>query len=460
MQGVCNTAVLQGSNIGTHHFGLNFTSSLGLQPQTDKSNKWTSLGSYTGTDKAARHEGTDPLLLSGIFKTPLSAPFKPANSLISVTSLVNVNQWFFNGNAPSICLQTGNVCTPRPFAMTAGAGDATMQQLIASDIPTTETYEVEQLWESQKQLYETLKEGDAAVYSNDPILSAFVADKEDETIGKLYDVKEQVGNAFTPSATLELQLTQRESDIKLLSTQIAVLDDTYTTGLLTQSDWETQRTTLLGLLDVATTQYKNLTTQYRVMRDNGIDIAKNLNDVIATTAVYETNTKAVNDIYLRTVAKQHTENITMADRAVVNYIAAQCPYTGGTAVYVARALQASIRKDTFYNDTENCFQQGINYRVVKPKKEDKTEVGEINIKIFPNPASSFVTIIANQANQTNNTIQFIDVLGRMVSEQVWALGSNKIIIPTENLVTGVYQCRILDSNNSLISIQKIVIQQP
>jgi Secretion system C-terminal sorting domain len=177
-------------------------------------------------------------------------------------------------------------------------------------------------------------------------------------------------------------------------------------------------------------------------------------------AVYEANTKTVNDIYLRTIAKNNLEAVTTTDKATINYIAAQCPYTGGTAVYVARALQASIRKDTFYNDTENCFAQGINYRVIKPKKEDRIEVGEINVKVFPNPASSFVTIIANQANQTNNTIQFIDVLGRMVSEQIWTSGSNKIIVPTDNLVTGVYQCRIMDSNNTLIAIQKIVIQQP
>ncbi len=52
-----------------------------------------------------------------------------------------------------------------------------------------------------------------------------------------------------------------------------------------------------------------------------------------------------------------------ADKTVINYISSQCPYTGGTAVYTARALQASIRKDTFYNDTENCHAQGINYRV-------------------------------------------------------------------------------------------------
>jgi subtilisin family serine protease len=455
MQGVCNTAVLQGSMIGTHHFGLNFTASLGLQAQTDKSNTW--IGNYTGTDKAARHEGTDPTTLAGRFFTLQTNPlYKPANNLISTTGLVTIGAWFQSGNAPAICAQTGNICTLRPLAMMAGSGEATMQQLIASDIPTTETYEIEQLWESQKQLYETLKEGDPAVYSNDPILSAFVTDKADETIGQLYEVKEEVSNAFTPSATLELQLTARETDMKTLTEQIAALDDAYTLGNLSQSDWETQRSSLLGLLDVTTTQYKNLMTQFEVTKDNGIDVAKGLNDAIVAAEVYEANTKSVNDIYLRTVAKNNLEAVTTTDKATINYIAAQCPYTGGTAVYVARALQASIRKDTFYNDTENCFTQGVNYRIIKPKVADNKSIETLSVKLYPNPASDFFTLAISKTQETATTIELIDILGRVVQQNQLAVGFTKTIIPTIGLGSGVYYCRV-SNESGILQTSKIVI---
>jgi Secretion system C-terminal sorting domain len=331
-----------------------------------------------------------------------------------------------------------------------------MQQLIASDIPTTETYEIEQLWESQKQLYETLKEGDPAVYSNDPILSAFVTDKADETIGQLYEVKEEVSNAFTPSATLELQLTARETDIKLLSTQIAALDDAYTTGSLTQSDWEVQRTALLNLLDAATTQYKGLSLQYETIKDNGIDVAKSLNDAIQTTAIYEANTKTVNDIYLRTIAKNNLEAVTTTDKATINYIAAQCPYTGGTAVYTARALQASIRKDTFYNDTENCFAQGVNYRTIKPKKDKEITKLENVIKLYPNPANDFVVCSFTNSFEAVVVLEIIDALGRNVQEVHIQKGSNKTIIPTIGLVSGIYHCRII-GENGVLHTSKLVI---
>jgi hypothetical protein len=398
----------------------------------------------------------NPSATMGIFRTPLTTPFRPTTNLISVTGLVTVGDWFVSGNAPPVCLQTGNVCTPRPLAMMAGSGDATMQQLIASDIPTTETYEVEQLWESQKQLYETLKEGDPAVYSNDPVLSAFVADKADETIGQLYEVKEEVSHAFTPSATLELQLTARETDMKTLTEQITALDDAYTLGNLSQSDWEIQRSSLLGLLDVATTQYKNLMTQFEVTKENGIDVAKGLNDAIVAAEVYEANTKSVNDIYLRTVAKNAVNAITPTDKTVINYIASQCPYTGGTAVYVARALQASIRKDTFYNDTENCFAQGVNYRTIKPKKDKEITKLENVIKLYPNPANDFVVCSFTNSFETVVVLEIIDALGRNVQEVQIQKGSNKTIIPTIGLVSGIYHCRII-GENGVLHTSKLVI---
>jgi Subtilase family/Secretion system C-terminal sorting domain/PKD domain len=456
MQGICNTAVLQGSTIGTHHFGLNFTQSLGLQAQDGRSNQWT--GVYTGTDKAARHEANIISNQSGIFYTPSSVPFKPIDAQIEVKPTAIIGDWFRPGSSSLICTQTGNVCTPRPLAMMGGSGDATMQQLIASDIPTTETYEIEQLWESQKQLYETLKEGDPAVYSNDPILSAFVTDKADETIGQLYEVKEEVSNAFTPSATLELQLTARETDIKLLSTQIAALDDAYTTGSLTQSDWEVQRTALLNLLDAATTQYKSLSLQYETIKDNGIDVAKSLNDAIQTTAIYEANTKTVNDIYLRTIAKNNLEAVTTTDKSTINYIAVQCPYTGGTAVYTARALQASIRKDTFYNDTENCFAQGVNYRTIKPKVVDNKSIEALSVKLYPNPASDFFTLAISKTQETVTTIELIDVLGRVVQQNQLAVGFTKTIVPTIGLGSGVYYCRV-SNESGILQTSKIVVSK-
>jgi Secretion system C-terminal sorting domain len=152
--------------------------------------------------------------------------------------------------------------------------------------------------------------------------------------------------------------------------------------------------------------------------------------------IYEANTKSVNDIYLRTIAKDAVQSVTTTDKIVIDYIASQCPYTGGTAVYVARALQAAMRRDTFYNDTENCFAQGVNYRIVKPKDEVKTvDTDGNNIKLYPNPTTNFVVIKSNKA--LTGRLNVLNSIGQVVSTLALQ-GQKDLIISTSDLPEGMY----------------------
>ena len=169
-----------------------------------------------------------------------------------------------------------------------------------------------------------------------------------------------------------------------------------------------------------------------------------------------TSKAAVNDVYLRNFAKASNAPISVADKNIIEYIAPQCPYTGGTAVYVARALQAAMRRDTFYNDTENCFTQGINYRVIKPKEEIENVKEELNIKVFPNPASSFVVLSLNATADIPLAIEVIDVLGRVVYQGELPKETTKYIINTNDWSGGIYQIKI-SKEGEILNNSKVII---
>jgi hypothetical protein len=132
-------------------------------------------------------------------------------------------------------------------------------------------------------------------------------------------------------------------------------------------------------------------------------------------------------------------------------IAAQCPLAGGDAVYQARSL-LSLYSSTVYNDKQNCYEIGLNYRTIKPKIDVKT--GEQVVKIYPNPTSGLVSITFNSIE--NGSIIVVDILGRNVFQQVLTEAKNSIKLDLNNLQAGVYFIKIYD-NEATLSTHKITI---
>ena len=68
------------------------------------------------------------------------------------------------------------------------------------------------------------------------------------------------------------------------------------------------------------------------------------NNGLPETTLQESNYKHVTDLYLRNFiapdSTQFAEGMTMLNSLTLSTIAAQCPYLGGNAVYLARSLIA------------------------------------------------------------------------------------------------------------------------
>ena len=184
------------------------------------------------------------------------------------------------------------------------------------------------------------------------------------------------------------------------------------------------------------------------------DAIKAANAFLPDTEVWEYNQKQVQDIYLNTVAKSEM-HLDETQKMTLQGIAAQCPLSGGDAVYAARSLYASI-ENVVYDDPQICWEQGISMRPNAPhtpKATENSKQKENTIRLYPNPAYNYCMIEVLQ--QGNVQVRVFDILGKEVYRTtLTTLG--KILLSTSDYITGIYTVKII-IDDEIKSVQKLII---
>jgi hypothetical protein len=183
------------------------------------------------------------------------------------------------------------------------------------------------------------------------------------------------------------------------------------------------------------------------------------NQTATYTKQYEQNEHTINAIYLKWhSASLRNDSITArnalaykSDIAMLKSIAAQCPYSGGNAVFAARAMLAQQDR-TYYDDKALCLEQGILWRTAKPKVEKTSK--DKYCKIYPNPANHKIVIEFKDAQQDGN-IALYDIYGRILLEQR-ILNTTTNTLNIEGISSGVYILKV-ESNGSNVITEKITV---
>ena len=169
-----------------------------------------------------------------------------------------------------------------------------------------------------------------------------------------------------------------------------------------------------------------------------------------TQEAYESNESIINRIYLSTVARG-VYTFTPSQCARIDAIANACPLVSGPCTFRARSLRRLYTPDAMYNDVALCHHVGISYRT-KPKVEKVTT--KPVYKVYPNPASTNITIEASH-NTNNANIILIDILGRTVyTKSLNSFLSHQIDVT--NFTWGIYHLKIIGEEDNNF-IQKIII---
>jgi hypothetical protein len=80
---------------------------------------------------------------------------------------------------------------------------------------------------------------------------------------------------------------------------------------------------------------------------------------------------------------------------------------------------------------------------------------EKDILVYPNPASDFIAVQLNPLIRTNQTVELIDTLGRVIASTQVVQGSTLCYFETDNLYNGIYFVRLPEAKNP-VSVKVII----
>jgi hypothetical protein len=329
-----------------------------------------------------------------------------------------------------------------PLALSANTDIATQYAIAIGDVETVE-FATEMQWEMQKELYQKLSAEPALLVGNSD-LQAFKDSLDQTAIADIIDIKTQANASLKPSEALNLQLNSLKSQLENIQMQLetaAAANDDAAVATWKQL-YSTTSDALMVLEETADAQVKA-----------AADNLAALNASMQAVEVQEINQKAVNHLYFTKFAKGEVP-ARANDIALLEYIAAQCPYTGGNAVFEARGLLALLNKEGVYDDPTTCAAQGINLRKAPVKVNTAKQVSNV-VRIMPNPASTSVRLDI-PSELIGTTYHIVDATGKLVqSNTINAMQQN---IDIQNISAGLYYIKILGAAYEVQPIKLVVIK--
>ncbi len=452
---------LQSNVFGTHHWGLDFGASITIGDQGKPTitpiphgNRW--IGEYTGADAGgARHEGVKVAgkLIGQFYAKENTDDWSRSRSGATITNpysfapditLTIWQDWFQNRPFVGLrCNGTSNnlaACiNSNGTNMIAGNSDESFDLAVATgELEASEFIEEMKTW-NKRILYEKLKENPQLVYNN-TFLEMFKDDIEQTVLDDIYTIAKKRAAAAAATVLEKQTIEQSTTVLEGLTEELLHLDsllsDTTQTAMQLAL-YESEKVAKLQALDTQEASYKSFLIAYEQGHDAKAEAAKIENTTMPTVELYAENEKIINEIYLNTVVKSEKLPIAEDAKIQVNAIAAQCPIVGSPAVYLARSLQARYQIKA-YKDWLICKEQNINLR--KPKPQMALGLNELTYNLQPNPANSYINVIASKSDAIGQSIELQNVLGIIVLQKT--ITETTMTISVENLPAGIYLCKI------------------
>ncbi|MEO6691850.1 MAG: T9SS type A sorting domain-containing protein [Saprospiraceae bacterium] len=187
-------------------------------------------------------------------------------------------------------------------------------------------------------------------------------------------------------------------------------------------------------------------------RDNQASIVDSLNNLIGTNSDLEDYTKAVNHIYLNSLAKGiYALDSIQALHALS--IAELCPLEGGISVFKARILY-DIVEPFNYNDSLLC----LNVSPLITKTDNLNNAKEFTIS--PNPTDVLLSInLLNKLDKKDRVIELVDITGKILLNESWSKNDSNIKeINTSKFKSGIYFIKIGTKEKGFSTVKKFLIQ--
>jgi len=180
--------------------------------------------------------------------------------------------------------------------------------------------------------------------------------------------------------------------------------------------------------------------------ENAVSEAQLLNNSLLASQLPEISLKTVNNIAFRndSVATIYTT----VELSELQFMAAQCPYEYGPAVYMARVLLAPVDNTQYFNICESID-------VPSQKSVETTALYndqiDFNIQVYPNPANDVVQIVVeSKTAEGHYSYQLFDLEGRELTIVGHGTYNNAEQIDVSSLQEGVYILSVTNGEGKLV----------
>jgi hypothetical protein len=292
-------------------------------------------------------------------------------------------------------------------------------------------------WESERYLLNRLI-SDGDLLNSWPGFQAFKNSKESTSMGQLSAVQKLINDAYVPSSSLAIQADQKKYEMDALLDQAKQLDDQISNG--ETSNLLAQRAQIQADLALRQGEVAAYDAAYQSEIATKLQAAQSANNAISATEIYEVNTKTINGLVIELALYDF---LSEAQGNILKAIAAQCPRTGGMAVYKARGI------------LPDCELQLINEDICYPLEEHHGDSARLveELSVIPNPNHGAFLICAN--DMVGSRISIFDILGNLVTEH---RSSNETPNYSINLKPGTYFCHISGTDGRNKTISFVVIE--
>ena len=127
----------------------------------------------------------------------------------------------------------------------------------------------------------------------------------------------------------------------------------------------------------------------------------------------------------------------------MDFIAKQCSYIGGEAVYIARGL---LDNGQIYDDSLLCIP------VQQMQQSEQPSIALEAIEIFPNPSTGIFNLLLDNPLEYEEQIIIANTLGQIVLAEPILSYQDRVDLRLENLPKGMYFIRYENTRPTVLNL--------
>lgn len=406
------------------------------------------------TNKAAIHYDISAALNQKIY-FPDGTPAGTSPGYLPVSGKLQPSSGWFSSTSNTLSSCCGVTCKNDGSEEGELSALSAFQHSVASKTLHYPLYNVEQQWQAEDNLYNSMR-GNSALRSVSSLSQNFFSEKDISSSGKLARLRDKAtefeqNNPYV--ATIgDLQESKQALLYALISADSALAN---ANTEIERERAQTQVNTLREQIEESSRQIGQLGSGLAgYLKEKAVELLGNNAQITAKNRVPQ-NEQLFNDVWLHTKF-QNRMQFTPQQVQTLEYLAFQCPLQGGQAVYKARSLYSAV-KDTIFDDGQLCAVAEKSYKTASTNKQPADRA--MSMFIYPNPAANTVYVTVTGVVSEDIQVEWMDALGRMVrNDKLSATESTAktYMLETNSLQNGVYQF-VAKQGAATIYTQKVVI---